>query len=136
MRNFKLFIACLVSVMFCCAAYAQNITVKGTVVDQSSNEPVPYASVVVEGTKTIATTDELGNFQINAPKSANLVVSSIGYTTVTVPVNGKAQVDIVIAPETEALDDVIVVAYGTAKKESVTGAVATVKAEAIEQRPI
>ncbi len=136
MRNFKLFIACLVSVMFCCAAYAQNITVKGTVVDQSSNEPVPYASVVVEGTKTIATTDELGNFQINAPKSANLVVSSIGYTTVTVPVNGKAQVDIVIAPETEALDDVVVVAYGTAKKESVTGAVATVKAEAIEQRPI
>ncbi|MBQ0052823.1 MAG: TonB-dependent receptor [Bacteroidales bacterium] len=122
--------------MFCCAAYAQNITVKGTVVDQSSNEPVPYASVVVEGTKTIATTDELGNFQINAPKSANLVISSIGYTTITVPVNGKAEVKVVIAPETEALDDVVVVAYGTAKKESVTGAVATVKAEAIEQRPI
>jgi len=122
--------------MVCASAYAQKMTVKGSVIDKSNGEPVPYASVVVEGTNTIATTDELGNFQISADKNAKLVISSIGFNNITVPVNSRAEINVEMAPDTQALDDVVVVAYGTAKKESVTGAVSTVKAEAIEQRPI
>jgi len=65
-----------------------------------------------------------------------LIFSSIGYVNQEVAVAGRGVINILLAPDAEALDDVVVVAYGTAKKESVTGAVSTVKADAIEHRPI
>ncbi|MBQ7575494.1 MAG: SusC/RagA family TonB-linked outer membrane protein [Bacteroidales bacterium] len=116
-------------------ASAQNLQVSGVVTSQDG-EPVPFASVVLKGTTTGTATDALGNYSISAPSNGTLVFSSIGFTTQEAQVGGRKVINIILAPDTEFLDDVIVVAYGTAKRESVTGAVSTVRSESIEKRPV
>ena len=116
---------------------AQNVTVKGTVKDALTGETVPFASVYVKGQSQLGTSaDENGVYILSVPKDAVLVFSFIGYKTLEIPVEGKAVIDAIIEPEASQLDDVVVVAYGTAKKESLTGAISTVKSDAIEKRPI
>lgn len=116
---------------------AQNVTVKGTVKDAQTGEALPYASVFVKGQNSIFTaTDDNGAYSIKAPQNAVLVFSFIGYKTTEVAVGGRAVVDVTMESETSLLDDIVVVAYGTAKKESVTGAISTVKSDAIERRPV
>lgn len=136
MRKLRFCVTCLIAVLCVTAAFAQNITVKGTVTDNVTGEPVPFASIQVKGTMSGTATDAVGNYSIDVPKNATLVFSSIGYVNQEVAVNSRGLINILLAPDSEALDDVVVVAYGTAKKESVTGAVATVKSETIEHRPI
>lgn len=118
--------------------FAQNATVRGVVKDAQTGETIPYASVYVQGNnKLITSTNEDGAYSLsNVPENAVLVFSFIGYKTLEIPVNGKAVVDAEIEQEASQLDDVVVVAYGTAKKESLTGAISTVKSDAIEKRPI
>ena len=125
----------LFAFLFCTNAFAQNIQVNGNVKSQTG-EAVPFASVVVKGTSTGVASDVDGNFSIEAPANATLVISSIGFTTQEAAIEGRKVINIILAPDTEFLDDVVVVAYGTAKKESVTGAIATVKSESIEKRPV
>lgn len=134
MKKFKSILAVLflfVSV----SALAQNISVKGTVTDEKG-EPVPFASVMLKGTSTGTATDGDGKFAINVPANGTLVVSFVGYHTVEVAVNGKTTVDCVLSADAEYLDDVLVVAYGTAKKESFTGSAQTVKADQLEKRTV
>ena len=136
MRKLKLSLTCLVAVMFATVAFAQNITVKGTVTDNATGEPVPFASIQVKGTMTGTATDAVGNYSIDAPKNATLVFSSIGYLTQDVAVNGRGVINVVLAPDAEALDETIVVAYGTVNKKDFTGSASTVGAEKIESRPL
>ena len=114
---------------------AQTITVKGTVVGSEDGLPIIGAYVLEKGTTNGTSTDVDGNFVISVPKLATLVVSSVGFHEHEVPVQGRALVQISLAPETVNLDEVMVVAYGTAKKGTYTGAASVVKQDAIKDVP-
>ena len=133
MKKVLLFVlAALVSTM----ALAQN-RVTGTVTAKEDGGPIPGANVMVKGTRTGAATDENGKYVIpNVPANAVLVFSSVGYTTVEIPVGGKSVVNAVMASDAIGLDETIVVAYGTAKKGSYSGSAAVVKQDAIKDAPV
>ncbi|MBP5505992.1 MAG: SusC/RagA family TonB-linked outer membrane protein [Bacteroidales bacterium] len=133
MKKAKL-IFCFLFVLIGMTSFAQNVRVKGTVKDAATDEPIPFASVQIKGTHVGAASDVEGVFTISAAPNATLIVSSIGYHTVEVIVDGKSNIEIALRPDTEALDDVIVVAYGTSTKSSFTGSAAMVKEEVIEKK--
>ena len=122
---------CLYSVSF-----AQTITIRGKVTDASNGEPIPAASVVIDGTTTGVMADINGNYSINAPSSAVLSFSSIGYDTQLVPVQGRSSINVTLEASSEFLDDVMVVAYGTAKKSSYSGSAAMVRSEELAEKPV
>ncbi len=110
---------------------AQSQTVTGTTSD--SNGPLPGVNVVVKGTTNGTTSDFDGNFTINnVSDGAILVFSYLGYKTQEAQVSGETM-SITMEEDAEYLDEVVVIGYGTQKKSDVTGAVATVGAEAIEK---
>ena len=115
----------------CASAFAQQV--KGTVKD-SAGEPVIGAAIVVEGTTTGTTVDIDGNFVFNTavPKDAVLVVTSIGYKTVKVPV-GNGYVEVVLQEDSELLDEVVMIGYGTQKKAVVSASISTVGTEMLDK---
>ena len=120
----------------CSAAWAQNITVKGSVTDAQTGDPVPAAAVVVNGTTTGVVTDVYGVYSITAPADGVLVFSSIGYESMQVSISGHHTIDVELTPSAEFLDDVLVVAYGTAKKSSYSGSAVMVRSEELAQKPV
>ncbi len=108
-------------------AFGQNITVTGVVKDSSTDEGVPFASLQVKGTMTGTSTDADGFYSIDVPADGVLIFSSVGYVTLEVAVAGKAQHDVMLDPDTQAIEETIVVAFGTATKESFTGSATVVK---------
>ena len=114
---------------------AQNRQISGTVANPDG-QPIVGATVVVDGTSAGTTTGSNGKFTLTAPADATLTVSFIGYQSQQIPVAGKTSLDVVLAEDTQAIDDVIVVAYGTAKKESFTGSAAVIKSENLEKRVV
>ena len=136
MKKIRLFLTGLLLVVTA-AAYAQDITVTGTVTDASTDETVIGASVQLKGSTTVyAMTDDLGGYSITVPSNGVLVVSFLGYKTVEIPVNGRTSIDVALEFEAEMLEDVVVVAYGTARKEATTGSVATVSGDVIAESPV
>ena len=133
MKKVKLFFTVL-ALSICALAYGQNITVKGTVSDASNGEPVPFASLQLKGTMTGTNTDANGEYSISVPSNGTLVFSSVGYTTQEVAVNGKAVINVSLEADTEFLDDVIVVAFGTTTKEAFTGSASVMKSDQLEKR--
>ena len=116
-------------------ALAQVQQISGTVVD-AEGKPVAGATVMVDGTTNGTTTNAAGQFTLSAAANATLQVSFIGYETKKVAVGGKTSLTIHLGEETQDIDDVIVVAYGTAKKESFTGSAAVIKSENLEKRVV
>ena len=114
----------------CFGAFAQGQRVTGTVTDETGS-PVIGAAVVVEGTTRGTSTDLAGYFEIAASADANLVVSYLGYQTQTVAVAGRSVVDVALVPDSEQIEEVVVQAFGTAKKEAFTGSAATIKSDDI-----
>ena len=113
----------------------QSETATGTVFD-NTGETVIGASVVVKGTTNGVVTDIDGNFSLqNVKKGDILQVSYVGYKTQEVTWNGKA-LTITLAEDTEMLEEVVVVGYGTQKKTNLTGSVSMVDAEVLESRPV
>lgn len=108
-------------------ALAQNTDIKGTVVDQNG-EPIIGASVRVEGQKGGVITDLDGNYVIKAPKGAKITVSYIGYVPQTVTAGGRVQ----LKEDAQNLDELVVVGYGVQKKAHLTGSVATVPMDEIQ----
>ena len=116
------------------AVSAQNVTVKGKVTD-SRGEPVIGATVMLSSNQTVGTqTDLSGNYSINVPSSASLIYSCVGYATQTVAVAGRSVIDIVLAEDTEFLEETVVIGYGVQRKSDVTGAIASVKESDLENR--
>ena len=102
---------------------------KGTIIDESG-EPLIGVSIVVKGTSTGTITDFNGNFSIDLPAGRKeLVISYIGYKEQTVTVTGNGPVNVKMVSDTQALDEVVVVGYGTMKKRDLTGAITSVKSE-------
>ena len=126
----------LLTALTAIAASAQegSLTVKGRVTDASTNEPVPYASVHLEGTMTGVSTDAEGEYTITVPEDGILVFSSIGYKTMESPIDGRTILNAALEPDTESLEETIVIAYGTATKSSFTGSASMVDAQTIESR--
>ena len=113
--------------------FAQSqILVKGKILNEK-NQPVVGASVVVKGTASGVTSNELGEFQINAPSDGTLVFSSVGYPAREISVSGKATHNITLSTSAMDLDQVIVVGYGTQKKRDVTGSIVSVKGETLSE---
>lgn len=133
MKKFRLFLTCL-ALVFSGVMSAQNIQVAGIVKDAATGEPIPYASVQVKGTRTGVNTAENGTFSLSAPSNGTLVISFIGYKTQEILIQNRSTINVDLALDAVALDNVIVVAYGTAKKESFTGSAEIVKSDAIVKR--
>ncbi|WP_169727975.1 SusC/RagA family TonB-linked outer membrane protein [Adhaeribacter aquaticus] len=113
---------------------AQAVSVSGTVKDGANGEALPGVTLLVKGTSNGTVTDVDGAFKLQVTNAnAVLVVSYIGYTTQEVPVNNKTTLNIALQTDAKALEEVVVVGYGTVRKSDVTGAVATVDAQKITQ---
>ena len=107
---------------------AQNKQVSGTV-SSADGKPVAGATVMVDGTQVGTTSNADGSFTISAPGNGSLVVSFIGYETQKVAIANKTRINITLKEDTQAIDDVIVVAFGTAKKEAFTGSAKVIKSD-------
>ena len=109
----------------------QQFIINGNVVD-SDGVPLPGANVVEKGTTNGVTADFDGNFLIEIKnENAILEISYIGYATKSVPTEGKSQISVVLEESSAGLDEVVVIGYGTQQKKDITGAVSTVKGEAL-----
>lgn len=108
----------------------------GKVVD-AQNIPLPGVSIAVKGTTIRTQTDENGNFSLaDVPKSGVIVASYLGYGTKEVAISGQSSIAIQLSSEENALDEVVVVAYGSVNKALATGSSGKISAESIEKRPI
>lgn len=106
------------------------------VVKDETGEPVIGANVVEKGTTNGTITDVDGKFVLNVPSRGTLLVSYIGYTPREIAVNDQSDLNIKLSEDMEALEEVVVVGYGTQKKVNLTGAVETVSSDVLENRPI
>ena len=136
MRKLRLLFTCLLTFLALGSALAQTITVKGEVKDANTGEGVPFASIQVKGTMTGTATDAEGNYSIDVPRNAVLVFSSIGYLNQEAAVEGRSVVNIMLAPDTESLEELVVVAYGTVNKKDFTGSAASLDSKKLEVRPV
>ncbi len=111
------------------------ITITGKVVD-AAGTPIQNASVILKGTNTGTSTNELGEFKINVPdKKAVLIISSVGYEPQEMAIGNKTVLDIALKKTEEKMDEVVIIGYGTQRKVSVTGGVDVIKTKALEGRP-
>ena len=110
--------------------------IKGTIKD-SAGEPIIGANVILKGDATVGSiTDIDGNFDLSVPSNATLQVSYIGYNTQDVPIGNKSFLNITLKEDTETLDEVVVVGYGSQKKVNVIGSIASVDSKALESRAV
>ena len=132
MRFILTFLTALTAVV--ASAQETSLTVRGRVTDASTDEPIPFASVHLEGTMVGVSTDAEGEYVITIPENGALIFSSIGYRSKEVNIDGRTTLNISLEPDTESLEETIVIAYGTATKSSFTGSAAMVDASTIESR--
>lgn len=142
-KNLKVGMLVCASILAANAAYAnyptsnelQTVTqqtgkIKGTIVDSKTGEPVIGASVKVKGTKLAAVTDLNGEFELNTHANATLQISYVGFKETEVKASNGMKIS--LEEDTESLEEVVVVGYGTQKKESLTGAMANIKGEKLK----
>ena len=126
MKYKRYIISLCLGLLMALPALAQNKTQQGTVVDENG-EPVIGATVKVEGTKDATVTDLDGNYKLDVPKNGKVIISYIGYKDM-VTTGGRVQLE----EDNSTLEEVVVVGYGTQKKAHLTGSVATVPVDEIQ----
>ena len=114
-------------------SFAQNLRVQGRVLDELG-EGLIGAGVVIQGTNTGTITDMDGNFSLSVPQGATLEFSCVGYKTLAIQATARMTVN--MEPDTDALDESVVIAYGQQKKVTITGAVSAVGSEDILKAPV
>ena len=142
-KNLKVGMLVCASILAANAAYANYPTsnelltvtqqtgkIKGTIVDSKTGEPIIGASVKVKGTKLAAVTDLNGEFELNTHANATLQISYVGFKDTEVKASNGMKIS--LEEDTESLEEVVVVGYGTQKKESLTGAMANIKGEKLK----
>ncbi len=127
-------LACFCLLLLSDIAFAQNVTVKGTVSDDQ-NLPIPGVSIVIKGTSNGVQTDPNGNYTISVPGNGTLVFSSIGFNNQEILISGRTSINVKLLPSTNDLQQVVVVGYGTQRKRDLTGAITSIKGEEIEKLP-
>ena len=135
-RIFTISVLVLLCLFFADATFAQNTAVKGKVTDAATGEALIGVSVSIKGTTTGAQTDATGAFTLQAPPTATLVFTYIGYTTLSLPINNQTQLVVKLQAESKELAQVVVVGYGTQRKRDVTGSVASVKGDELAKQPV
>lgn len=116
--------------------YAQDRNITGVITDQSTNETLPGASVVVKGTTKGATTDLDGKFNLTvSPGENTLVISYIGYENMEVEIGNLRTVNVQLIPSSSSLEEVVVVGYGSTKVKDLTSSITTLKAEDLIKTP-
>jgi TonB-linked SusC/RagA family outer membrane protein len=128
----KAFLTALLSFLITVSAYAQNITVHGTVLSKTDDEPLIGVSVKSSEGNIGVATDIDGNFTISVPQNANLTFSYIGYTTKTLAAT--ADMKVYLEEDSELLEEVVVVGYSTQRKVDVTGAITAVDVNEISKQ--
>jgi TonB-linked SusC/RagA family outer membrane protein len=117
-------------------AVGQDITVTGKISDEAG-ESLPGVNILLKGSTAGTATDMSGSYSINVPNDqATLVISSIGFKSQEVAVGSRTKIDVVLATDAKALDEVVIVAYGTQSKRNVTGAVQTINADELKDQPV
>ena len=133
--NLKKTLASLaVALMLPVFALAQTISVSGTVAD-GSGVAIPGAAVMVVNSSNGAVTGVDGTYSLQVSPSAILEVSCMGYTTVQIPVQGRSRIDVVLADDAEQLDATVVIGYGTARRQDVTGSIVSVGGDNLRAVP-
>ncbi|WP_233507754.1 SusC/RagA family TonB-linked outer membrane protein [Adhaeribacter pallidiroseus] len=117
-------------------AWAQSVPITGKV-SGNNGEGLPGVTVLLKGTSTGTATDANGSYALTVPNATGtLVISFIGYITQEVAINNRSTINVTLAPDTKALEEVVVVGYGSQLKKEVTGAVQTVTAKEIKDIPV
>ena len=124
------FVTFMLAILATTALFAQNKTVTGVVTDDIG--PAIGVSVMEKGTQNGAITDLDGKYTISVPQGATLVFSSIGYATQEIVVGSQSVINVKLSEDTEFLDEVVVVGYGTMKKSDLAGASVSMKEDAIK----
>src|SRR6187200_1200545 len=124
----------LLFLLFSITSIAQNITIKGRVLKEDGT-PVSGASVTIKGTGNGTASNDQGEFQLSAPGNATLVISSVDFVTQEIKVNNRTSVDVKLVSAEKSLGEVIVVGYGTQRKEAVTGSVASISGNKMREVP-
>jgi len=113
-----------------------DVSVSGTVIDDAG-EKLPGVSVIIKGTSNGTTTDSNGSFNLTVPdEKAVLVFSFVGYLVQEATVGNRTKIDIVMKTDTKALEEVVVVGYGTVRKRDLTGSVVTIGSAELKEQPI
>ncbi len=107
----------------------QQVRLKGIITDEITGDPLPGANVQIKGTTRGAVADLNGNFTIEVNPGDVLIVSFIGYLPQEIPYEGQTELNVVLSPDVQNLDEVVVIGYGTAKKSDITGSVVTVNTQ-------
>ena len=126
----KIVLSLIAVFVFLAYATAQNRQISGTVSD-ANGHPVAGATVIVDGTSLGTTTNTAGEYTLSAPVNGTLVVTFVGFEPQQLPIAGKTRINVTMKEDAQAIDDVIVVVFGTAKKEAFTGSVAVIKSDEI-----
>ncbi|GHU93381.1 hypothetical protein FACS1894156_0120 [Bacteroidia bacterium] len=114
---------------------AQNLNISGTVLD-GNNDPVVGATVVVKGSTAGTTTGVGGNYDIQAPPDGTLVFTLLGMAAHEEAIGGRARIDVLLSDDAQAIDEVVVVGFGSQKKVNLTGAVGIATTKDIADRPV
>ncbi|QTD37294.1 TonB-dependent receptor [Polaribacter batillariae] len=130
-------ISFLLLLLFAHQGWAQSIKITGSVKDAETNEPLPGASVLIKGTTTGVVADFDGKYEIIVPsKKSILRFSFVSFLTQEIVVGEKTNINVTLQPDSQALDEIVVVGYGTRKKANLTGAVQTISAKELENRVV
>ncbi|MBR4882463.1 MAG: SusC/RagA family TonB-linked outer membrane protein, partial [Bacteroidales bacterium] len=125
----------LLTIVLAAITLAAGAQVKGTVIDGTSGDPFPGVSVVLKGTNVVTITDDNGEFTIGAKPGDTIVFSFMGYKDLERLVNNAENIRVVLEEDSQLMDEIVVVGYGTQKKSDVTGSVASFNTKRLEERP-
>ncbi|WP_225036927.1 SusC/RagA family TonB-linked outer membrane protein [Winogradskyella sp. SM1960] len=124
----------LISFLFTMAVFGQNVDVTGTVTEASSGQPLPGVNVVLKNTSKGASTNFDGEFTLlDVPLNSVVVISYLGFLTQEITIVNSEPLNVVLVEDTESLDEVVVIGYGTQKKRDVTGAVSIVDSKTLDE---
>ncbi len=129
----------LMAMILCFAirVQAQDITITGTVTSVEDESGLPGVNVIVKGTSNGSVTDINGNYSLEVPgEESVLVFSSVGFTKEEIIVGNQTVIDIVLNPDLTALEEIVVIGYGSVKKSDLTGSISSVKGEELERTPM
>lgn len=126
----------LLGILFYLPMLGQQTSIKGVVKDAQTGMPLPGVSVLIKGTTKGTSADLDGNYSINVDSKAILQFSYIGYKTTESSVNGKTTINISLKEESNQLEEIVVVGYGTAKRKDLTGSVVSVKGKDLAAYPV
>ena len=135
MKNFSIYLLkpvrfLLLFLIIPVSVFAQNIPVSGTVTDKNG-ETLIGVSVVQQGTTNGTSTDLDGKYTLTVPGNAVLEFSYVGNVTQSIPVQGRSQINVTLSEDTKALQEVVVIGYGTQRREAVTGSVSSIGGNAL-----